>query len=129
MTTHTCPQCGTSVQNATAHGVTFVAATGVVTFEGRTCVLRPMQLDILEHLLDAFPRGMSVPKLFALIYSDRSDGEEPVSNALGAHISDMRRRFRDAGVKLVITNRKGWGERSEYVLALDASEEPAQQVA
>lgn len=126
MKEHTCPKCGTPVLNANAHGVTFVAATGVVTYDGRTCRLRPMQIDILEMLLDAFPGGVQIPQLFAELYPNREDDNR---RSLAVTVSQMRHHFDKAGIGLSINTRKGWGDRSEYHLVLREAEQEQQAVA
>ena len=118
------------MQNAKAHGVTFVAATGVVTYEGRTCRLRASQLDILEHLLDAHPRPVSAAHLFALLYVDRAEADTPETNVLKKHISTMRSAFRDAGVAIDIQATRGRiGGFCGYGLVLGSAGEEQSKVA
>lgn len=123
MKEHTCPKCGTPVINSAVHGVTFVALTGVVTHHGRTCRLRPMQIDILEQLLDAFPAGVPTLQLLTGI-SPHCD--ETSRGSLTATISQMRRTFESAGMLLAVHARKGWGDRSEYALLLKEPEQEQQ---
>jgi DNA-binding winged helix-turn-helix (wHTH) protein len=126
---HTCPSCGTPVINSHTQGVTFVAATGVVTYEGRTCQLRPTQIDILELLLEAHPRPLESGVLFAALYASRGDGEEPSNNAMTAQISDMRKRFKTAGMDVTISTCDGFNQRRRYALLLGAEQSSQKQVA
>lgn len=127
MTTHRCPNCGCEVQNAFAHGVTFVVATGVVTHQGRTCRLTPFQIDLLEVLLEAYPRSVSIAHLMADLYENRSDAEMPGSNGLSVQVTRMREKLRDLGINII--GRNGRGERSGYALVFQDVENEQIEVA
>lgn len=84
----TCPNCGASLA-VKAPALQFVAHSGEVTYEGRSCILHPMQIDILEHLLDAYPKALSLDALSAELECDND-------RRLVARIGHMKHRFKQA---------------------------------
>ena len=94
----TCPTCGAS---RPTHGVEFVAATGSVTYAGKSCKLRPIQIDILEELLDAYPTPVKMSDLFAEFFPHQKNKERR-RRTIFVHVSVIRRQFQDAGMPLEI---------------------------
>lgn len=86
----TCPNCGVSLV-AESLDIRFVAGTGQVTYTGKSCYLHPMQIDILEHLLDAYPAAVTLDELCVALGTDKD-------KRVIARIGHMKHRFKQAGL-------------------------------
>lgn len=115
-TLHHCPSCGHTLdKNALPF---FIAATNTVSFRGKSVVLTPLELDVMESLLDAYPRYLSRAQLFDEMYSDRQFNLPQSDNIVTVMICRIRKRFERAGLQLEIVARKGWADRAGYALKL-----------
>ena len=109
-----CPCCGHEIPDPPPLAVTFIAATGEVTHEGRTCRLQPAQLEILEHLIDAYPRAIAFDRLLELTYGTW----HIKGDVLHMQLSKMRRAFRQGrlGITIEAVETAGRNERHHYAL-------------
>jgi DNA-binding winged helix-turn-helix (wHTH) protein len=90
------------------HGVEFILATGIVSRQGRSCQLTPLQIDLLEVLLDAYPRGLPASDLVDVAWPDVSDEEFAVKlEQLRVFICRMRTAMRGNGLGATIMSRRG----------------------
>lgn len=112
----TCPKCGQNVAPEKLPGFQFIAATGKVRYGGKVTKLSPLEIDLIEILYDAYPRGVSLDNIFLDLYGDRVEGEEPCRKILHVMPSHIRSKFRRASIPLDLVSRRGWGDRSGYAL-------------
>lgn len=102
-----CPHCGSPIYEI---GVEFIFAENVVRAGEMTCRLRPTQMQMLEHLIDAYPRALATEALHAAIYEDRNEDNLPAANTLTAQVSDMRKRLREARMPIDVMSVGTTGE-------------------
>lgn len=102
-----CPHCGSPIYEI---GVEFIFAENVLRAGGRECKLRPTQMRMLEHLIDAYPRALANEALHAALYEDRDDGNTPTMGNLSSQVMDMRKRFREHGLPIDVVSVGTSGE-------------------
>lgn len=102
-----CPHCGSPIYEI---GVEFIFAENVLRAGGRECKLRPTQMRMLEHLIDAYPRALANEALHAALYEDRDDGNTPTMSNLSSQVMDMRKRFREHGLPIDVVSVGTSGE-------------------
>ena len=88
-----CPHCAKAIWTM---DIVFNFAAGVVESGGRSVKLGPVQMHILEHLIDAYPRGMPTPDLANAVYPDSDTGTE--CNAVRASLHVIKAKFAEAGM-------------------------------
>jgi DNA-binding winged helix-turn-helix (wHTH) protein len=88
--------------------------------------LTPFQLDFFELLLDAYPRAVPQAELMAALYDDN---DERTDRVLTVQAALMRKRFRNAGLRINISSRRGWDNRSGYFLEIGDAADRNMQVA
>jgi DNA-binding winged helix-turn-helix (wHTH) protein len=98
-----CPTCGSIQPDNPIRRLEFYYAEKTVSFMGRSCKLTPKQLDILEHLIDAYPRPVSADLLAAEVWS----GIDVKDITVRVHVYQMRKAFRNA--RLAVSVIPCWG--------------------
>lgn len=109
---HACPNCG-YIEGSPIPGLQFIAAARQVTMGGKSCHLSRMQIDILECLMDAYPRPVHTEALLEACYPIEADENR---SSLSAMMSMMRKSLRDAGLPLSVTLATGTGLYSLKVM-------------
>lgn len=82
-----CEHCGSAIDSL---DVEFIFATGIVRSGGRECYLRPLLLGIVECLIDAYPRPVSLLAIYESLYSSRPPDELPNFNILSVMCAQLR---------------------------------------
>lgn len=117
-----CPQCGEAVASL---DLAFDFTEGVVRSGWRKCTLGPIQMTLLEHLMDAYPHGVELADVAAQLYPDEGDSDQ-CSQRLRANVNILRIKFSQAQMpwEICLLSR-GRGADSQIVLmparALDAA--------
>ena len=95
-----CPSCGRHA-NSLIEGLSFVYATGVVEYRGRTVKMPPRLLTMLEHLVDAHPHRISACHLAEQMWPV-AYGRPHIDTRRYLYVAaaQMRKALRDAGVPL-----------------------------
>lgn len=88
--------------------VTLTPATQTVSAEGRVIDLSRMEYRVLEYLMHHPARVISNRELLEHIYES---SWERHSNVIEAHISNVRRKLRNATLQTVVENLRGRGYR------------------
>lgn len=96
---NSCPHCGGDVQNL---DIEFIFATGELKSGGRSCYLRPMLLQIVECLIDAYPRAVSQVAIFEALYGAREDDTMPNFSIIGTNVTQLRRALEAAGMPVTV---------------------------
>jgi DNA-binding response OmpR family regulator len=112
---HKCPNCGYNIFDD-KDGLVFHAATGIVSHRGKQTKLTPTQMMILECLIDAGDKGITITQLYNEIYSDKPYCEQPEPKVINVFASLMRKKLRPLGVYVVVSGRRG----AKYSLSLGA---------
>ncbi len=107
-----CAHCGKPAETDKIPGLQFNSVSGMLTYKDKSVYLSPFQMDFFEVLFDAYPRAKSWTQLHTDLYGDKAESEWPSSHTLSVHASQMRRRFREAGIELQLIGRGGWEERN-----------------
>lgn len=110
-----CPHCGEALNTL---DITFDASTGTVESGRAKTTLGPVQLHILECLIDAYPSGVDVVELANEVYGDKADeAADGGLNAVRASVLIIRRKLGAAGFPFEIGRvSSGQTGASEYVL-------------
>ena len=101
------------------HGLRFCCGTGEVWYEGRVCHVTATQMDILESLVDAYPRQISYAQLIEEVWPEaRLDVSEQEAQRyrtnMASQTTHLRNRMRDGGLAVTIVGQR----RQFYVLLL-----------
>lgn len=120
-----CPHCGSPIYEI---GIEFIFAENLIRAGGRECKLRPTQMQMLEYLVDAYPRALANDALHAALYEARSEDNTPSVNSLAQQVSDMRKRLREHGLPLDVMSVGTSGE-SGLMIVPTAQREFIQKVA
>lgn len=118
-----CSHCGAPI---TELAIEFTFGTGEVRAGGVTATLRPMHMRILECLVDAYPRALSRPALFAELYQD--EDEPPGYNVLNVTVGQMRKAIAAARLPFSIISVTG-GDAEGLLLAPEMHGDFIRQVA
>jgi DNA-binding winged helix-turn-helix (wHTH) protein len=107
---HVCPNCGTIADRLE---IEFHFTTQEVRVGDRTCQLSPKQLDIIEHLIDCYPKPVYMADLFDAVY-----GVEASQNlaTLQVTLHNLRERLRKSRINLDIAMITTTGEGNRYLL-------------
>jgi len=108
-----CPHCGSPIYEI---GVEFIFADNIVRAGETTCRLRPTQMQILEHLIDAYPRALATDALHAAIFEDRTEETMPAANTLAAYVFDLRKRLRESSMPIEILSVTTTGQSGIMVV-------------
>lgn len=122
---HICGGCG--AQTGTLD-IEFTFATGHVRSGASHCTLTQMQMRILECLIDAYPRALSIDGIFAEVYGDRGD-DMPGLRVVNATVNGMRAVLRGAGMPLGILTVSNGHESSGFALVPEIGQPFIQRVA
>ncbi len=109
-----CPHCGSKTPTLLP---TFTVVPSVVHFRGKSCAVTPMHVDILEILLDAFPRAVPLTEL-AQLWDQAPKPPTDIESTLSVQISYLRRRLALGKMGFGILARRGWQPRSGYALVI-----------
>ena len=120
MTTR-CPCCGFELKPVEPLEIAFVSETGQVSHRGRSCVLPPRQLDVLEHLIDAYPKAIPLAQILVDLYGVANALKR---NQLLVNIGQMRGAFRSAGMTLTIATHQVEGPNAAHHYALRVLDAP-----
>lgn len=113
--TISCPHCGGAVHEI---DLEFNAETGVVRCGNRTVKIHPRGIDILECLIDAYPRAISHDLVCRTLGNTRNSVvEDPVTpGIIQSHIAVLRKLFAKSNFPLSIVTVND-GDRRGYMLA------------
>jgi DNA-binding response OmpR family regulator len=109
-----CPKCNRKMPAFPE--LQFVWFTGEVSYRGKSCKLPAAHLSLLEALIDAGERGISRIRLEDELWGDRVN--HPSNKLLDVMLSQMRSKFRAAGVDVDVMSNGGQGERRRLTLVL-----------
>lgn len=109
-----CPSCGRHTTSA-IEGLVFYYRPSLIKFRDRVMKLRPREIDIFEHLVDAHPRYVHS----GVLVDDLWPHQEPdvADKSLKVHICNMRKAFKLAGMDLRIKSNGVGGYALEVVNA------------
>ena len=118
-----CPHCGGEIA---AMDIGFNFSKGTVESGRYGVTLGPLQMHILEHLIDAYPRGIALAELAAAVYPDNDDAMA----SLRATILIIRRKFAAANMPWSIgIVSTGNGNDSAVTLIHEQLRQPAKRSA
>ena len=120
-----CPNCGTETGTL---DIEFTFATGEVKSGGVACRLSQTEMRILECLIDAFPRALSIDGLFAEVYGDRGD-DMPELRVINTTVANMRTKLQGSRVPLGILTVSNGRDASGFALVPEVGQPFIQRVA
>lgn len=100
-----CPTCGSP---RFACPVNLDLTTGEVKVQGLEIHLTPREMQVLDALARAYPRGVSKDALLRQIWPDREYSSQAVA-LMQQHIFRVRKAFEEAGVSATIRTVHGAG--------------------
>lgn len=108
---HVCPNCGIVTDQL---DLEFNFGAGTLRVGKRVCMLSPRQLEIIECLVDRYPRPVSIEDIFIDVYGHDSDVSPQTVYVTLNHIRD---RLAKAKVNLDIVGVSATGCPSGYLLS------------
>lgn len=117
--TQCCATCGRKLPESfelAFQDLKFVWATGMVEYGGKSCRLPAAQLALIEALIDGGVRGISRTALEDELWGHMHT--PPDRKTLDVMMSQIRSKFRTAGVNVDIVTNGGRWERARITLVV-----------